>query len=326
MHIDADSLVLNMNRSMSEFLSAGHQYDVHLHVHESGEVTASNYIVKNSHYGKCFLQYWGDIRPPAPYPESPAHSLNKLTYSTLNFDNGDLMAALMNLISPRRFLQCMAAVGRMSEARMKSFHNPYLQVHIECWKRMLVPKSYNTSGFVKDPGRPIATERALRIYLPREGFWRTFARKGRFGTWWDQLFGSCFITSDVIGHGWKAMPRVLWGNSTCPNDDHSAGSLQVRVDSPGYNNKCDWLSPEDELRIARIYCLWKSPICVLGSESGDNRCIGGGLPCTRTGSPHLTVEETESQLGFEGVRWNAFEKFGVGNEAWWRQQLCSWCP
>jgi len=308
MHIDADSLVLNLNQPLDRFLSGR---DVQLHIHESGEVTASTYMVRNSVYGRCFLRYWSRFRA------SDANALGRhdnLRYNTLNYDNGDLMAAVMNVASPRGFLSCLSRVASLPDQQLSKLSNPYLQLHVECWKRMLERRHDRDSlSFVPDPGRSDAVAAGLQLYLPREGYWRTFARRGRFGAWWDRLFGSCQRSSDIIGHGWKAMARELWGgNHSCP--------LRISSIEDGLNEACQWLSEAEELLAARQYCLWRSPVCKT-SGSSENRCVGDTYSCTQLGSSFSSVsypENGETLL-------NEVRRFDVGDELWWRQQLCSWC-
>lgn len=300
MHIDADSLVLNIDRPLTVYLAAS--ADVQLHLHESGEVTASNYIVKNSIYGKCFLRYWSRFRAGDELP----FSLGSLRYETLNFDNGDLMAAVMNAVSPSAFASCMAEIGASEESTIRQYSNPYLELHVECWKRIFMDAYTNPTRHATE------ISEGLKIYLPRESYWRTFARKGRFGLWWDQLFGSCFEHSDIIGHGWKAMPRELWGgNHSCP----------AISGNNGHNEVCEWVSKALELELARKYCLWKSPVCLL-DYSGTNKCIDDSSACSASGSLYSSLRATSMT---EKKR-KQVQLFNVGNEKWWRQQLCSWCP
>lgn len=330
MHIDADSLVLNMNQPLDRFMNG---LDVQLHLHESGEVTASNYLVKNSLYGRCFLQYWANFKANIGVERELTR------YDTLNYDNGDLMAAVMNLFSPKEFVECMSFIGSMSDNQINRFPNPYLQLHIECWKHM---HDHTIGGALAYEGVQDTTK-GLRVYFPREGYWRTHARTGRFGLWWDQLFGSCYKSSDIIGHGWKAMPRKMWGgNHSCPEFiAHGTGS---NYQDAGYNKICNWLSTEQELDIARRFCLRHSPVCSNHDDSG-NACIGDMYACTSTGSRFssrqrpahvLATREISrdhnryrlSSVRHRGVRntsWNTLAQFDVGNEEWWRQQLCSWC-
>lgn len=309
--------------------------DVQLHLHESGEVTASNYIVKNSVYGKCFLQYWANMRPP-PTAES-LHLLDR-QYETLNFDNGDLMAAVMNLVSPVRFVSCMEYIGRLTDSDFSKFSNPYLQLHVECWKRMLIPNTHDVGqvGYANDPLRSDESVAGLRLYLPREGYWRTHARRGRFKAWWDELFGSC-VSSDIIGHGWKAMPRVMWGASNHSCESYSSGSN-------GRNRICHWLTEEEELAVARKYCLWKSPLICKSAYVDGNKCIGHNYACTSEGSRYSSTHSLppwpqhhddkwavnndavdSDVLGMMRTKWDDLQMFDVGNEQWWQQQLCTWC-
>lgn len=270
MHLDADSLVLNLSRSLEPFLRDD-AADVQLLMHENGEVTAAAYLLRNSRLSRCFLRYWLDWSPPHSVP-----AVNKaLTYETLNYDNGDLVSALSDLIDASQSRRCI----RMIEVPESSV-NAYLDTVVECFLEVVH----------KAPA--ISSLKWLKIYLPREGFWRTHARRGRYGSWWDALFGSCFPSSDVIGHGWKAMSRVMWEPSMC---DVRAARVGL-----GANAKCSWHSPQDEVNVAVAYCLWRSPVCA-------------STDC------QISCSSTLSRLG--GRR-----HFNHSNEEWILQQLCSSCP
>lgn len=65
LNVDADSLVLDLSKSLNFYLTS-EMPDVQLHLHESGEVTAAIYLIRNSPYSRCFLQYWAVMRPPVP--------------------------------------------------------------------------------------------------------------------------------------------------------------------------------------------------------------------------------------------------------------------
>ena len=292
LHVDADVLVLNVSRPLDAFLGLGH--DVLLHMHENGEVTASTYLLRNSRYSRCFLRYWLAFGPPHPFTDSPRHA--ELTYRTLNYDNGDLVAALAELLDSRDARHCTHTLPVPPESE-----NAYLDSVVPCFLRHV--------SVLAQTLQLVAPQ--VRVFLPREGFWRTHGRRGRFGagSWWDDLYGSCFPSSDVLGHGWKAMARVFWGNRTdsCPASMSSDGSGAVQG--------CVWLSPAEELAVLNRFCAWRSPACTRTSFGAvpmageSNQCLAGAS-CGR-----------HSKDAFEKP-----EAFSISSESWIRQQMCASCP
>eukprot|EP01041_Mallomonas_annulata_P002838 gene2838-5585_t len=317
MHVDADSLVLNLSKSLDKYLDE--PYDVQLHMHENGEVTAATYLLRNSQVARCFMRYWLGWSPPHVSTNSKRHV--ELTYETLNYDNGDLVAALMELIDPQHARSCMRTVQShypSSTSSSSSSQNPYLDTVVACFQELMPRLSSSLS----------AVSPRIRIFLPREGFWRTHARRGRFkswsgsGSWWDELLGSCFSSSDVIGHGWKAMPRKLWGvDGRC--------DITVARSGLGANGRCMWHSAEDERAVANRFCTWKSPICFLhhpytgsttkfitnASRVPINMCLQEGSGC-------MEWQMLQREQGRQRQR----QLFNISSESWIRQQLCSSCP
>mmetsp|Transcript_16882 Transcript_16882/g.16958 ORF Transcript_16882/g.16958 Transcript_16882/m.16958 type:complete len:547 (-) Transcript_16882:108-1748(-) len=324
LHVDADSLVLNLSRSLDSFLSA--PQDVQLHLHENGEVTASIYLIRNTVYSRCFMRLWAQWAPPHTPVQHTRHSL--ITYNTLNYDNGDLVSALLELIDPHRARHCSRTMIASNGST-----NPYLDSVVRCFRSL--------SPGLSDTLRRVAPQ--IRIYLPREGFWRTHARRGRFGRWWDELYGSCYPSSDVIGHGWKAMARSFWSVNQVKtaveqtdNIDSSLCNITEIHSGRGGNPRCMWLSRQQELRVVNHFCAWKSPACTglsfgaAGSggaefEAGileDNLCLG-----------HLSERSRKKRDSGSCARTHALEirevseeLFNISSESWVRQQICFTCP
>ena len=316
LNIDADSLVLDLSKSLDPYLTPDVP-DVQLHMHESGEVTASIYLIRNSLYSRCFLRYWLTMSPPIPEYTVLKEQNKRIFFETLNYDNGDLTAALLNAVSPRLFADCMTAISELEYNFVSSLKNSYIELQIECWKQAIFRRG-SELVFINDTLAAHRFLRQLKIYMPRSGFWRTHARLGRFGSWWDNLFGSC-VSSDIIGHGWKAMPRVFWGtNKTCDGDSSSYLQYAVR------NSNCKWLSLGEELSVARQFCLVDSPVC---SSNKDLQCSAPDVSCSQAIN-HINLRNVNDMIGFTDLK-TVFRrekiKFDPANELWWKQQICNWC-
>lgn len=298
LHLDADSLILNHSRSLDSYLTDP-LVDIHLHLHENSEITAAIYLIRNSLYSKCFLDYWSNFSPSHVDIAKDLHSLDGLssgdtisgssqysyynTYEVPNYDNGDLVSAVFNLLYPKKYSECISVISKFNHSFWNSLVNPYHQTIVECWK--------TTHGSLyRYLRRNIIPKTKLMIYYPHEGFWRTKGRMNRFGNWWDNLFGKCFPSSDLIGHGWKAMARTLWPlpsqelstadlthhlasqiNVTELYLDDKKGSIAYMMQSTcnieliksgkGANSRCQWMSADEELHISQKYCLWRSKVC-----------------------------------------------------------------
>jgi hypothetical protein len=280
LHLDADSLVLNISRSLDQYLRPDSPH-VQLHMHENGEVTAAAYLVRNSAYSRCFLQYWADFSPPherqansSPGVYSSALYDERL-YEVPNYDNGDLVSAVMNMLGPDVYLTCMRVVASLSPKVKRQFINIYHQTVVECWK-MMQPSLRAREREWSDGN--------LKIYLPKEGFWRTHSRRNRYGSdpkhWWNMVTASCFPSSDLLGHGWKGMVRNMWpllpderGGHSAPRQPPGAGLCRAATETAasGGNPNCVWLGPTEELQVASRFCSWKAPVCLPGD---DEACAG----------------------------------------------------
>jgi hypothetical protein len=425
LHLDADSLVLNLSRSLSPYLDTASKQHIYLHLHENGEVTAAAYLIRNSAISRCFLNYWSNISPPhadrytstsislthtlmppsqnsflsrTSHLHNPPHTTTTTTkiqssnttymdststYEVPNYDNGDLVTGLINLLGPRIYNHCITTFAQyITPTEMKSYTNIYHETIVKCWALLL-------------PTLPNRVERIapyLRIFHPREGFWRTHARLGRFGGWWDELFGSCYSSSDVIGHGWKALARSFWpvgeggvfttqldhtaqlSNHSSPHSDQSQINYNARLSSSysipslhlitnqaicnltnihmsnGHVSRCQWLSPTQELHLARKYCMYWSPVCKTHSKVDHNvssspgwcvgsvcsKCLGRNSTCSRCRDTDATKDDysrdgnrlmiSRTAVAALLMRDAGGVPYGVEHEGWWVQQLCSACP
>ena len=279
LHLDADSLVLNISRPLDRFMKPDGPH-VQLHMNENGEVTAATYLIKNSHYSRCFLKYWADFSPPrlsnvfrGERGSQPSPSdYDERLYEVPNYDNGDLVSAITNMLGPEFYRTCLEVIVTLPLQISEKLKNSYHQTMVECWKILQPTLQFRVKKWTKG---------MLRIYLPREGFWRTHSRRNRFGTdprhWWNELTASCYPSSDIIGHGWKGMMKNMWpmvsddmGNYDIrhPNSTKLCSNA-LRNSSSGGNLKCEWLDPVEEFKVAQRYCLWKSPACI---KKKDQSC------------------------------------------------------
>lgn len=359
LHLDADSLVLNLSRPLEPYFLHRKEH-IFLHMHENGEVTAAAYLLRNSRVSRCFLQFWADFSPPHTIDATLGlipHASNadvtrpglpefpEMTYEVGNYDNGDLVVAMTSLLGPKIYKSCLRNISFRSARYFQQLSNPYHETAVECWK----------ATHPSLPHRVASLAPFIRIFLPREGFWRTHAKRGRFDKWWDDLFGSCYGSSDVIGHGWKAMAREMWKipntdndkNNNNNNNEDQKCNLEAISAGKGANNQCLWLSRTEELKIATDYCMFKSPVCLEQHSCGQvnvtrldpgsredmntdrrgkrKKNIKGGVmtaecnACIRDGSGCVAAK----RIRRAGVGTRA--QFGVGNEAWWREQMCAAC-
>jgi hypothetical protein len=256
-----------------------------------------------------------------------------MSYEVGNYDNGDLVVAVTSLLGPKIYKACLKNISSRSPRYFQRLTNSYHETAVECWK----------ATHATLPHRLTALAPFIRIFLPREGFWRTHAKRGRFGQWWDDLFGSCYRSSDVIGHGWKAMAREMWGT---PDGAARDGQCDLKgiAEGLGASSKCIWLSPTQELQVATDYCMFKAPVCMEEPSCGhvsytkvegdDKRSGGGQLGRSRrkkiTGgvmSPECNAcirKDSGCATTKNRIR-TGVGSFGVENEEWWRDQMCAAC-
>lgn len=266
--LDADNLAVNMSRSLDHIvnatpLDAAHPYtdvDVFFHMREGGEVTASTYFLRNSAYSYCFVHYW---RSMAPSQEELRQGQSSWV-QTPNNDNGDLVAALMNIIHPEIALQCSSSLRGhdRSTSRNKVYDNKILL----CFR--LFRGALVTSLLAP----------RVKVFFIREDFFRMHS--GHTVTHENMLLhkdASCHL-NDVIIHGWKELGARYWPDSSgrgssvrkfprCDVDRFRSGG--------GGNPVCRWLTREAEIEIVRRHCYWRSPLCRRSDNSSINECTRG---------------------------------------------------
>ena len=262
--MEADSFVINMGVSFERFLSQS-QHSIHLQFRENGEVHSGIYILKNDMNSICFLEYWLSFFAPVipelgPKPSSvPAWPI---FIDNPNSDNGALVAAMALLLakytdSTDVYMKCL-----------ENLHPTRIRVYPEqhCLD-ILQTKLYYTFGPEAQDPKP----GRIRVWWHREGFWRTSlhsrdAPEGRGHEdlmFFENLYKSCYPSSDFIGHGNKLTHLEIE-----PDQSTSCNIEKVRnATGGGRNPKCKWLSEQEELTLLRKHCQWRSPACMPGGRT-----------------------------------------------------------
>lgn len=257
--LDSDNLVMNMSRSLDHIVNAtpldgSHPYanvDVFLHMREGGEVTASTYFIRNSAFSRCFVQYWRNLAPS----DSELQQSNNKWVETPNNDNGDLVAALMNIIHPSIALQCSAALR--SHTNNTNRHKIYDNKILLCF-RLFRGALVNITQYVPQ----------IKVFFIREDFFRMHS--GHTITKENMLLrkdASCH-RHDVIVHGWKDLGARYWPlqrHSSIGHNRYPSCDVDVFRRGGGGNALCRWLHGGEELEIVKKHCYWRSPLCTGGS-------------------------------------------------------------
>lgn len=288
---------------------------------------------------------------------------NHFVANVPNYDNGNLMYLLLELIHPSLYFSCISAVYQMTSADLSSLSNVYHQTIVECFKLLLPSIQTRVSTIAP----------YIHIFLPHQGFWSTHARQDRFGKWWNDLFGYCYRSSTIIGHGWKGMAREFWGGAgsgehdrgifrelyAYASDELSSGSIVIPLPTEendikpnnfsirqkcnvpgirsgeGMNGKCIWLTDQEELDVASRYCLWASPICLTFKQNNrsiteiekfsHNLCLtSSNSGCSRGKHTGISSIDVWNTTYLRALFLGS--KFGVDKEDWWKTQICSSCP
>jgi hypothetical protein len=249
--LDADNLVVNLSRSLDHLLTPSNPQnvtDLFFNMREGGEVTASTYILRNSHFSRCFVSYWRALAPSDDL-QSPGHWI-----STPNHDNGDLVVAIMNLINSSALLECSQLItphfgsdfydnGQLLCFRL--FRGALAQI------RRYVPNMeifFIREGFFRMHLGHISSSSLLPSHDPTE---IAFSRKDV----------TCH-ENDIIAHGWKQIGTIFWNHSRGEGCNVSGNRL-----GNGRNQICHWLPEEEEREIVIKKCFWRSPMCLLNHEN-----------------------------------------------------------
>lgn len=247
--VDADTLISNMSQSFEPYLSGPEH--IFLHMREGGEVAASAYIIKNSFYSRCFMQFWSEIAPPQPLLLWPTNTGNITEdrlgqwISSPNNDNGDLVFAVMTLVNVTAALSCVAQV---KNRKLKSLR--YDLGMLRCFRvfrgalidlRFIVPQ--------------------LRVFFIREGFFRMHL--GEVGSSYPLKDTACH-RHDLLLHGWRDIGVHMWPGTDV--ERRTRCEFVMSALGSGGNRQCKWLTREEELDIVTHKCYWKSPICHTGKN------------------------------------------------------------
>jgi hypothetical protein len=227
-----------------------------LHERRNWEVAASFVGFKtNDQFASCFIDYWVSLAP---------------TYRA-NFDNGDLLQAVLDISAPDLAKKCNPLRTPYGEFMTKcqkrhpgesgrhscsgEFWNEYNNAFVPCFAKVYaryvdaVDKGQSGTG---PHGVPI------RIFMAMEGMWRSFEGENeseRGSGFFNLLEGNLFV------HGYKEMGRYFSSdeNYKCDKHDniHRLGKKEV------------WFSPEETLKLAQKYCFHRYTKCF---HDGKNIC------------------------------------------------------
>ncbi|KAI7846174.1 hypothetical protein COHA_000344 [Chlorella ohadii] len=224
-----------MQHSLDKWLTV-HE-DVVLHIRQDYEVASAAVMVRSTPFGYCFLEEWiklGTI----------------LDKTQLNWDNGDLLDHMMELVEPP-----------MPECKEKRGKPDYLQCFRERFDRLLdLPKHL-----------------PIRVFFPGQGFWRdyvgdTVVEPGNPISQSDtfrRYFRTCAWPSDILGHAWKAFDKH-WPQEYLHD-------LAKNVSAHDTFPECDKrYTLADELAMAQTCCFTLYPACA--NPDGGNRCHGPHCP------------------------------------------------
>ena len=200
MHLDADSLVLNMSTSIECIIKNFRDKSLFLQMRENGEITSAIYIAKSDHRSLCFLQYWREFHPP--------RTSNGLIIPVPNNCNGALVSATLWLAAGNQTTPCLSKYSH--EIKANADYAEY-----EC-SRHYQDKLYGL-GVLNNRNT------GLYVFWPVEGLWRSHEKKNpNYFTWFADQYSSCFFQSDFIGHGNK---QVFVDSYYAPHFDRCALSF-----------------------------------------------------------------------------------------------------
>eukprot|EP01041_Mallomonas_annulata_P011883 gene11883-24897_t len=270
LHLDADSIVLNMSRTLDDFISRhqlssnpnpyGSDHAIILQVRENTEITSGIYLVRNDPRSYCFLEYWRSFHPPwtPPTPQKPSRSVIPVP----NNCNGALVAAVLLLATGDAGIKCLENLQYNLITR--PFPYPEQACSIKNRTRIYELSQLDTSTDL--------TKFGIRLLWHREGLWRSHEKDdpkyAKSGLW--RLFNRCYPSSELIGHGNKNIASEMLESHHSTQCDMNMKSDPVR----SINGKCKWYNMTEEMDVLRHYCLWRSPACVTTmKKEGGNRCV-----------------------------------------------------
>lgn len=231
---DTDLVPVDFSRDYQKYLRVLEgRATVILHARRNHEVTASFVGFKTAdRFAQCFHQHWislGSIQ---------GH----------NFDNGDLLQAILEIAAPDLYDRCVA----FRNTDYAKFVNCFAEVY-----SIFMKAEKESNGTAVGPhGLPI------KIYMPLEGMWRSYEGPVDTNSIW-YPHGGYFnlLESDVFVHGYKGMGK-FFGDQL---DAYSCKLGKLRRLGP----KKVWWGPEQTLQFARKCCYVKYRGCtVADAHSG----------------------------------------------------------
>lgn len=285
LHIDADSMILDMSKSLEPFLQLNRS--VLLQMRENHEITSAIYIVRNDYRAFCFLQYWRSYHPP----KTPKKMGSRMI-AVPNNCNGALIGAVIQLFPKRQLRKCLEDVSVRpghSFSLEKSIKGKYrLNVdRKEVFDRDSYPEHkcmYRMQHFGYHLGtaeHELETSMGVYVLWIGEGLWRSHERpmeNENAPQFYMDRFRTCYPSSDLIGHGDKAILTHMYTpehSARCyptfkSAHDYSASALTPDQEGPGQgaNPHCTWLKTrKEEVDLLSKYCVFNSPACYSSSFS-----------------------------------------------------------
>jgi hypothetical protein len=229
LHIDTDTIALREGRSLAPFLAS--RAAMQFQVRENGEVAAATYLARHSAEAFCFLQLWGEV----------GHATHRNPRPIGNTDNGVLMLLLARLLDEPTAIACEAAAvasasggggswkaataERGNTPRPQSRPQRSLRVQFTAGQPMRPAPAERLMGpyqqcFVERVTPTLLLHRVhraklpwLRFYFPREGWQRSFESPA--GGKQHEALVSLQPLTDLLGHGWKGMGRLMVDPTRC---------------------------------------------------------------------------------------------------------------
>ena len=196
LHIDTDTIALNESRSLRPYLR--HPAAVTLQVRENGEVAGATYLVRRSAEAACFLSLW----------DTMGHATHRTPRPMLNTDNGVLLLLVARLLDEPAALECEAQAMEVYQRFAlggAGFHGMYT-TYLRCFAQR------HTHAMLMERVMPRLPW--LRVLFPREGFQRSYeSPEPSVGQ--HHALVSFQPKTDLLGHGWKAMGRLMVQPGSC---------------------------------------------------------------------------------------------------------------
>ena len=214
--VDIDTVVGNMSRSFHGLMQQN-ETDLYLQVRENRVVTAAFVFFRCTPFTSYFLKRW--------------LALSTVPLHNHNYDNGDLLTLLMDLLD--------APAGRLCRHLRFDYKGYFIPCFANSLARILA--------------RPI--DLPIRFLFPLEGYWRSHEGISEANTPgpFEAVYFSCW-SNDFLLHGWKTI-SAMWfvaGENT--------------TSWPLTSPRCRY-HRELELEMATSLCMWHFPDCINGTRN-----------------------------------------------------------